>query len=83
MVKKVNPEEKQKQFDDWHNGPEGQIIENWVPEVDKQSSEVKGLDNAYVDIIDDWQPILNFLFKVCETMKVPGRKAKCKLQKLL
>ena len=49
-------------------------------ELDRAGGEVKACDNAFVDIVDDWQPIMNILFEVCDVYKVPGRKAKCKLQ---
>jgi hypothetical protein len=49
-------------------------------ELDRAGGEVKACDNAFVDIVDDWQPIMNILFEICEVYKVPGRKAKCKLQ---
>jgi hypothetical protein len=46
---------------------------------DKEEGEVKNLDNALIDIVDDWQPMLDHLFKIGDVFKVPGRKAKCKL----
>ena len=43
--------------------------------------ELNRLTNAWDDITDDWQPVLDKIFKLTELFKVPGRKAKSKLQK--
>ena len=80
MVKKVNPEEKAAQFQEWKDGPEIKVLLKFWNELDRAGGEVKACDNAFVDIVDDWQPIMNILFEICEVYKVPGRKAKCKLQ---
>ena len=80
MVKKVNPEEKAAQFQEWKDGPEMKVLLKFWNELDRAGGEVKACDNAFVDIVDDWQPIMNILFEICEVYKVPGRKAKCKLQ---
>lgn len=45
-------------------------------ELDRAGGEVKACDNAFVDIVDDWQPVMNIIFEICEVYKVPGRKAK-------
>ena len=79
MVKKVNPEEKAAQFAEWKAGPEIKILEKFWAELDRAQGEVKACDNAFVDIVDDWQPVLNILFEICDVYKVPGRKAKGKL----
>jgi len=46
----------------------------------KGEHELKGMEKGTEDIVDDWQPILSNLHKIVEILKVPGRKAKCKLQ---
>lgn len=42
--------------------------------------ELKDLHPGSHDITDEWKPVLESLFKLVELLKVPGRKAKCKLQ---
>ena len=43
-----------------------------------KSHELADLGNGTDDIIDDWQMILDAVFKLVEVLKVPGRKAKGK-----
>ena len=42
--------------------------------------ELKEMHPGTDDITSDWEKVLNDLFKLVEVLKVPGRKAKCKLQ---
>ena len=44
-----------------------------------EGHELKELHPGSDDILDDWEKILQNLFKLTENLKVPGRKAKCKL----
>lgn len=77
--KAVDPAEKQKQFDQWKETDEYKSILKWQ-ETRAKEPEVDKMDNAYIDITADWQPILDDLFAMVEKFKVPGRKAKCKFQ---
>ena len=45
-----------------------------------EGHELKEMHPGMEDIIDDWEKPLAQLFKLTELLKVPGRKAKCKLQ---
>ena len=45
-----------------------------------EGTELKEMHPGTDDVTDDWQPILNSLHKLVEGFKVPGRRAKCKLQ---
>ena len=47
-----------------------------------EGHELKDMGPGSEDITQDWAPILNALHKLVEVTKVPGRKAKCKLQHL-
>lgn len=79
MPKKgVSPEEKAKAFEVWKETDEYKSIIKWL-ETRLKDDDVHNLDLAYKDIWQDWQPILDDTFNMCEKMKVPGRKAKCKL----
>lgn len=76
MPKKgVSPEEKEKAFQTWKESEEYKSIINFL-EVRQKDEDVDKLDNAYKDIWQNWQPIMDALFNMCEKMKVPGRKAK-------
>lgn len=46
-----------------------------------EGHEFNKIQNGTDDIVDDWQGILDKIFKLTELFKVPGRKAKSKLQK--
>ena len=41
--------------------------------------ELTKLGAGTEDIVDDWQAILTNMYNLVEVLKVPGRKAKCKL----
>ena len=45
-----------------------------------EGHELKEMHPGMEDITDDWEKPLAQLFKLTELLKVPGRKAKCKLQ---
>lgn len=78
MVKKgLSPEEKEKAFQTWKESDEYQQMQKFIA-CRQKDEQVNMVDTAYLDIWNDWQPILNELFTVCEKFKVPGRKAKCK-----
>lgn len=77
MVKKgVSPEEKAKAFELWKETDEYKSIIKWL-DTRAKDDDVDKLDNAYKDIWQEWQPIMDDLFNMCDKMKVPGRKAKC------
>ncbi len=75
-------EVKKQNFDNWTNGVDDMLCKelygfrkNLEPK-----HELKDLHPGSHDITGDWQPVLTALFKLVESLKVPGRKAKCKLQ---
>jgi len=78
--KSVSPEEKEKAFQLWKESDEFKAINKWL-ETRLKDDDVDKLDNAYKDIWQDFQPIMDDMFIMCEKMKVPGRKAKCKFLK--
>lgn len=83
MPKKgVSPEEKAKAFELWKETDEYKSITKWL-ETRLKDDDVDKLDNAYKDIWQDFQPIMDDLFIMCEKMKVPGRKAKGKFKLLV
>jgi hypothetical protein len=43
-----------------------------------EAHELKDFEDGFDDILDEWSPVLNAIFKLVEVLKVPGRKAKCK-----
>ena len=45
-----------------------------------EGHELKDLHPGSDDILDDWEKVLASIFKLTEVLKIPGRKAKCKLQ---
>jgi translation initiation factor 2 alpha subunit (eIF-2alpha) len=78
MVKKgVSPEEKAKAFELWKESDEYKSIIKWL-ETRAKDDDIDKLDNAYKDIWQEWQPIMDDLYNMCDKMKVPGRKAKCR-----
>ena len=82
MPKKgLSAEEKAKQFEQWKETDEYKSITKWL-ETRMKDDDIDKLDNAYKDIWQEWQPIMDDLFNMCEKMKVPGRKAKGKCFKL-
>lgn len=74
---KLSDEEKQKAYDDWCQTDECQSIDTFRQEVLKNK-----IDNGWADITSDFGPYLALKFKLVADLKVPGRKAKCKLQNL-
>ena len=44
-----------------------------------ENHELKQFEDGFDDILDNWSPVLNAVFKLVDCLKVPGRKAKCKL----
>jgi len=44
-----------------------------------EAHELGKIQDGTDDIIDNWQPVLNNIFKLVDALKVPGRKAKRKL----
>ena len=45
----------------------------WV-ELRKKDVEIDKLENAYLDITGDWQPILSALYKLVEKLRVPKKQ---------
>lgn len=42
-------------------------------EVKNKDEEVKALDNAYLDVVGDWQPTLDALVELMAKLKVPKK----------
>lgn len=79
MVKaKLTDEEKERDFNNWLNSPESEAINRFCTEMLK-----KKLELGLCDISDDFTLFLNMLFEMVQELKVPGRKAKCKLLNLI
>lgn len=73
-------EVKTANFETYQNSDEHKICtllnKMWMTD----GHELKDMHPGTDDILDDWEIPLSKLFKLTEILKVPGRKAKCKLQ---
>lgn len=72
-------EVKKQNFDNWQASEENSLCLKIFAVRKNESHELGKIQDGTDDIIDDWQPVLNNIFKLVETLKVPGRKAKRKL----
>ena len=72
--KKLTDEQKQANFDTWRTTDEY----NKIISVQDKRNDIK-VEMGTVDIIEEWQPFLNELHQLTAMLKVPGRKAKCKI----
>jgi hypothetical protein len=77
--KQADPAEKEKAFKVWTESDEYKSITKFM-DTRAKDDDVDKLDNAYKDIWQDWQPVLDDLWAMVQAMKVPGRKAKGKFQ---
>ena len=75
---KQTEEQKEAEYANWCNSEEAVACDGLRGEFQKRK-----VDNGFVDVSDDFQPMLNKLFEVVQLMKVPGRKAKSKFQQFL
>lgn len=75
---KISPEEKLKQFEEWKSSSTDFAAITKFMQESQSKSHTSAPDNAWTDISEDWQPFLTELYNLCEALKVPGRKAKCK-----
>ena len=73
-------EAKKASFDNYYQSEEHTLCEAIFKIRKDANHELKGMENGTDDIVDDWAPVLNKIFKLVEILKVPGRKAKRKLQ---
>lgn len=69
-------EVKKQNFDNWQASEENSLCLKIFAVRKNESHELGKIQDGTDDIIDDWQPVLNNIFKLVETLKVPGRKAK-------
>ena len=73
-------EAKKASFDNYYQSEEHALCEALFKIRKDPNHELKAMENGTDDIVDDWAPVLNKIFKLVEILKVPGRKAKRKLQ---
>ena len=74
----ADPEKKARDFEDFMNGEEYKHIK-YVYEMRKnEEHELKAFETGTLDVVGEWQKILDSIFKLVEGFKVPGRRAKCK-----
>jgi len=77
----MTEEQKQANFNAHLETEEHKICAHIFKVRKTEGHELNRLNNGTDDIVDDWQPLLDKIFKLTELFKVPGRKAKSKLQK--
>ena len=83
---KKTDEEKEADYMAWQQTEECSQIDIWRGELVKPKTDSTGkvnkggIDNAWLDITDDFSGYLNTKFNMVQALKVPGRKAKCKFQ---
>ena len=75
MVKKLTEEQKTAAFETWTNSDEYTRIQA----LSLSRGTFGNVEMATKDITDNWETFLRELFDVGTALKVPGRKAKCKL----
>ena len=73
-------EVKTANFETYQNSDEHKICTLLNKMWTTDGHELKDMHPGSDDILDDWDIPLSKLFKLTEILKVPGRKAKCKLQ---
>ena len=73
-------DQKRKNFDDWQDEEANRICVEIMKHRKNENHEMCKFNAGTDDIIGDWKDILEKIFKLGEAMKVPGRKAKRKLQ---
>lgn len=75
MPKKLTEEQKQEAFEKWQQSDEYIKIQAFSAAI----STIVKVEMAVSDITDNWTTFLNELYEVGTVLKVPGRKAKCKI----
>lgn len=79
-----NEEQRAQAFETFKASEEYKLME-WIFEArtsgEAKYREIKALQNGTEDIVEDWKQLLDNLHKLCELMKVPGRKAKSKCKR--
>ena len=71
-------EAKQNAFKAWMESDEHAYCKAIYNTRKFENHELKELHPGSDDILDDWQPVLNNIFKLAEGIKLQGRKSKCK-----
>ena len=74
MPKKLTEEQKQQAFENWQASDEYAKIMS----LSNARGTILPIDMGTRDITDKWDTFLKELFDLGTTLKVPGRKAKCK-----
>ena len=69
-------EQKKAAYDTWCNGDEHECCKKIFEERKKEGTELKEMHPGSDDIVGDWKGVLDNLWKLVDTLKVPGRKAK-------
>ena len=73
--KRESDEDKEAKFNKWkEEGEYKQLVE--FQNAREANPEINGIALETEDISEDWNKVCVELFKLCETWKVPGRKAK-------
>lgn len=73
-------EVKAANFEAFQNSEEHKLCSLLFKMRTTEGHELKELHPGSDDILDDWEKPLTALFRLTEILKIPGRKAKCKLQ---
>ena len=73
--RKLTEEQKQQAFENWQASDEYTKLS----QLSNVSSTLLPFDQGTEDISDNWAPFLQELFETGTQLKVPGRKAKCKV----
>lgn len=77
--KKQTEEQKMAAFQNWQNSDEYAKIIAFA----SARSTIVPIEMGTRDISDNWDTFLKELFELMQVLKVPGRKAKCKLQTII
>ena len=72
----ADPEKKLKDYNDFIEGEEYKHVQYINKYKKDENHELGRMERGTEDIVDDWQEILNSVFKLVEGFRVPGRKSK-------
>jgi len=73
-------EVKAANFEAYMNSDEHKLCQSIHKLRSEEGHELNAMHPGSDDITGDWEKPLNEIFKLTEILKIPGRKAKCKLQ---
>lgn len=80
MPRRLTPEEKIAAFENFLKSNEYNSIKKFSDERKKIQKSGTPLELGTLDISNDFQPFLNSLWQMVQDLRVPGKKAKGKLQ---